>query len=43
MGLDSQFVRQTEYGIGYAAVPRSPRVHYWVILIAQPRDSEGGS
>ena len=38
MGQDSQFVRQTEYGIGYASVPGSRRVHYWVVLIAEPRD-----
>ncbi|HYJ78953.1 MAG TPA: hypothetical protein VEW03_05105 [Longimicrobiaceae bacterium] len=42
LGHDAQFVQQTEYGIGYAAVPHSRRVRYWVILIAQPRDSAGG-
>lgn len=35
LGLDPFFAEQTDYGIGYADVPGSRYVHYWVIITAR--------
>ena len=35
-GASQFYVRQTEFGVGYAYNPKSKFKHYWVTLIAQP-------
>jgi hypothetical protein len=35
LGLLSPFDQQVEYGIGYAFVPSSDYVHYWVVITAR--------
>ncbi|HEX6040411.1 CAP domain-containing protein [Longimicrobium sp.] len=40
LGLNPIFAAQTEFGIGYAWRPNSRYGHYWVVLIAQPAETD---
>jgi len=38
LGMNEEFQRQTEFGIGYAQRPGSKFGSYWVVLIARPAE-----